>query len=43
MDKHRARILAENNVTKPIEEKRHIPLNNEQEDAPSANMEFIHI
>jgi len=43
MEKHRARILAEKKVIKPIEENLHIPPNDEQEYVPTANMEFIHI
>jgi len=43
MEKHRARILAENKEIKPIEEKLHIPQNNEQEHLPTDNIDFIHI
>jgi hypothetical protein len=43
MEKHRARILAQNEVIKPIEEKLHIPRNNEQEYLPPDNIDFIHI
>jgi len=43
IEKHRARILAENKVIKPVEENLHIPRNNEQEHLPPDNMDFIHI